>query len=79
MKACINLQAFFYEKFFKIQIEITSAEEAEILIAELSENKYYAFDEENNLLNAYVNEEDFDEEKLKEILPPAILICKAYY
>ena len=56
------------KKFFKIQIEINSLEESEILIAQLSENNYYAFEEENNLMNAYVTEEDFDEKKLKEIL-----------
>jgi len=55
--------------YFKIQIKIKTSEEAEIIIAELSENNYYAFEEENNFLNAYVIEEDFDEEKLKEILP----------
>jgi ribosomal protein L11 methyltransferase len=57
------------KKFFKIQIEIQSSEESEIMIAALSENKYYAFEEENNFLNAYVTEEDFDNEKLKDILP----------
>ncbi len=55
------------KKFFKIQIEINSSEESDILIAHLSENNYYAFEEENNWLNAYVTEEDFDEQKLKEI------------
>ena len=55
--------------FFKIQIEIKNSDEAEMMIAELCENNYYAFEEENNFLNAYVTEEDFDEEKLKEILP----------
>ncbi len=61
------------KRFFNIQIEISSSEEAEIIIAELSENNYYAFEEENNLLNAYVTEEDFDEEKLKEILSSVTL------
>lgn len=55
--------------FLKIQIGTASAEESQILIARLSEINFYAFEEENNLLNAYVNEEDFDEEKLNEILP----------
>ncbi len=64
------------KKFFKIQIEIKSSEESEILMAELSENNYYAFDEENKLLNAYVKEEDFDEEKLKEILPAKTFFTK---
>jgi ribosomal protein L11 methyltransferase len=58
------------KKYLKIQIEVASEEEAEILTAQLSEINYYAFEEENNFFNAYVNEEDFDEEKLKEILPP---------
>ena len=58
------------KRFLKIQIEGTSEEETAILTAQLSEINFYAFEEENNLFNAYVNEEDFDEEKLKEILPP---------
>lgn len=56
------------KKYFKIQIEIESAEQAEILIAELSEISFYAFEEVNDLLNAYIKEEDFDEIKLKNIL-----------
>lgn len=63
------LQAFFMKKFLEIQIEINSSEESEILVAQLSENKYYAFEEEENWLCAYVIQEDFDEKKLKEILP----------
>lgn len=56
------------KKYLKIQIEIESAERAEILIAELSEISFYAFEEVENLLNAYIKEEDFDEKKLKNIL-----------
>ncbi len=37
-------------------------------MAELSEINYYAFEEENNFLHAYVSEKDFDEDKLKNIL-----------
>ena len=37
---------------------------------------FYAFEQENNLLNAYINEEDFDEEKLKEILPAEKIFTK---
>ena len=62
--------------FLKIQIRTASAEESQILIAKLSEINFYAFEEENNLLNAYVNEEDFDEEKLKEILPLQTVFTK---
>ncbi|MGN6540962.1 MAG: 50S ribosomal protein L11 methyltransferase [Ginsengibacter sp.] len=57
------------KKYIEIQIKAASTDEAEMLIAALSENNFYAFEQENNLLNAYVNDEDFDEEKLKEILP----------
>jgi ribosomal protein L11 methyltransferase len=57
------------KKYFKIGIETISQEEAEMIIAELSEIGFYAFEEEDNLLNGYVNEVDFDEEKLKAILP----------
>lgn len=63
-------------QFLKIKIEVTSSEESEILIAQLSEINFYAFEEENNSLNAYVNEEDFDEEKLKEILPLQTIFAK---
>ncbi|MGN6604997.1 MAG: 50S ribosomal protein L11 methyltransferase [Ginsengibacter sp.] len=59
-------------RFFKIQIESPSKEESEMLIAQLSEINYYAFEEENNLLNAYVKEQDFAEEKLNKILPPQV-------
>jgi ribosomal protein L11 methyltransferase len=57
------------KKYFQIQIETRSPNEAEILIAALSEIQFYAFDGNENFLNAYVKEEDFDEVKLKEILP----------
>lgn len=64
------------KKYFQIQIETDSAEEAEILIAELSDLLFYSFEQENNYLNAYINEEDFDEEKLKEILPAESFFSK---
>jgi ribosomal protein L11 methyltransferase len=64
------------KKYIKIEIKAVSAEEAEVLIAALSENNYYAFEQENNLLNAYVNEEDFNEQKLKEILPAQLIFTK---
>jgi len=57
------------KNYIKIEIKTSSTEEAEMLIAALSEINFYAFEQENNLLNAYVNEGDFDEQKLKEILP----------
>lgn len=54
------------KRYIKIEIKATSADEAGIIIANLSEINFYAFEQENNLLNAYVDEEDFDEQKLKK-------------
>ena len=64
------------KQYFKIQIETASVEDGELLVAELSEIQYYAFEQEGQLLNAYIFEADFDEEKLKEILPVNIIFRK---
>ncbi|MEO5908559.1 MAG: 50S ribosomal protein L11 methyltransferase [Ginsengibacter sp.] len=64
------------KKFFKIGIKTTSIDEGEMVIAELSENKFYAFEQEKDVLNAYVNEEDFDEDKLKRSLPANAMFTK---
>ncbi|MEO8823111.1 MAG: 50S ribosomal protein L11 methyltransferase [Ginsengibacter sp.] len=64
------------KKYLKIKIEIESAERTEILIAELSEISFYAFEEVENLLNAYIKEEDFDEVKLKNILSPKTIFTR---
>lgn len=56
------------QRFFKIEIEISSEEEGEIIIANLSEIDYYAFEQEKDKLIAYIKEKDFNEEKLKEVL-----------
>jgi hypothetical protein len=47
--------------FFKIEIEISSEEEGEIIIANLSEIDYYAFEQEEGKLIAYIKEKDFNE------------------
>ncbi|HEY5462671.1 MAG TPA: 50S ribosomal protein L11 methyltransferase [Hanamia sp.] len=57
------------KKYFKIVIKTSFADEVEILIAELSDNNFYAFEQEENTLAAYIKEEDFDEEELKKFLP----------
>jgi len=62
------MQAFFMDKFVKIEVETISSDESEILIANLSEIKFYAFVQEENSLFAYIKEEDFNEEILKNIL-----------
>ena len=56
------------EKIFKIDIEASSPERLEILIAELSEINFYAFEQNKNALIAYIKEEDFDQTKLSEKL-----------
>jgi len=64
------------KNYIKIEIKTTSADEAEMIIAYLSDIHFYAFEQENNFLNAYVNEEDFDEQKMKEILSPETSFTK---
>lgn len=54
--------------YIKIEIETSSKEESEILIAELSEINFNAFEENENILSAFIKEEDLDEEQLSEII-----------
>ena len=54
---------------FSIKIQPVSNDQSDILIAQLSDISYYAFEEEPDVLIAYINEADFDEEKLKDCLP----------
>ncbi len=54
--------------YIKIEFEITSAEQSEILVAELSEINFYAFEEDKSILLAFIKEEDFNEEELNEII-----------
>ena len=61
--------------FLKIEIETITEEDSEILIADLSEISFYAFEQEENSLIAYIKEEDFNEEKLNNALPLQC-ICK---
>lgn len=64
------------KKYFEIVIETYSSEECEMLIAELSEINFYAFEQHGNSLKAYIEEKDFDEEKFKEILPDKRIFTK---
>jgi ribosomal protein L11 methyltransferase len=57
------------KKFIKVKVELISQEHGEILIAELSENNFYAFEQNENDLIAYIKDEDFDEINLKKLLP----------
>jgi len=57
------------KKFIKVEVESISLEGSEILMAELSENNFYAFEQNENDLIAYIIEEDFDAVKLNTLLP----------
>jgi ribosomal protein L11 methyltransferase len=52
----------------QIEIPTTSKEQSDILIAELSEIKFYAFEENDNSLSAFVIEDDFNEGELNTLL-----------
>jgi ribosomal protein L11 methyltransferase len=52
-----------------ITIDLVSAETSEILMAQLSENDFYAFEQEENRLIAYIEEEFYCPEKLQSLLP----------
>ena len=56
--------------YIKIKIESTSAEQMEILIAELTEIHFDAFEENENSLSAFIKEEYFNEKELDEIVSP---------
>ena len=57
------------KNFIKIEVESSSPEDSEILMADLSENDYYAFEQDGNCLIAYIKEEDFDKLRLNRFLP----------
>jgi ribosomal protein L11 methyltransferase len=54
--------------YIRIEIETSSAEQMEILIAELSEINFEAFEENENFLSAFIKENEFIEEQLNNIL-----------
>lgn len=63
--------------YIKIEINTSTAEQSEILIAELSEINFYAFaqessigEENENKLLAFIKEEDFNESELHKIILP---------
>jgi len=56
------------KNFIKIEIETTSSEDSEILIAELSENNFYAFEQNESSLISYIIEEDFNKINFKKLL-----------
>ena len=57
------------KNFIQLTTNCDSIEAVEILIANLSELDFYAFEQVENTLLAFIKEEDFHEEKLKTNLP----------
>ncbi len=54
--------------YIEVNIQTSDKNLQEILIAQLSSENYYGFEEESNYIKAFINEEDFDEDNLKNIL-----------
>jgi ribosomal protein L11 methyltransferase len=54
--------------YIEVIINASNKELQEILIAELSQENYYGFEEEEETLKAFIQEEQFNEEVLKSIL-----------
>ena len=60
------------KKYIKVDIHTPTPEAAELLMAELMSYEYYAFEQQENALIAYCQEEDFDENILKQLLEPSV-------
>lgn len=56
------------EKFIRVEIAINSQEESDIYMANLSGLDFYAFEQTEKFLIAYIKKGDFHENKWKEIL-----------
>ena len=52
----------------RIDIPVTSAEQGEIIIAELSETGFHGFEENKNMLSAFIIEELFEENSFQSVL-----------
>ena len=61
------------EKFLKIEIVIHSEAEADIYMANLAEIHFYAFEQNERLLIAYIIKENFNEKEFKEVLPENVV------
>ena len=61
---------FFMSDTIQIKIPISTKEHSEILIAEFAEINFYAFEEEENFLSAFINEEYFNQEEVNKIISP---------
>src|SRR5258705_10709425 len=52
----------------QIDINVTSPEQGEIIIAELSEINFHAFEQNNNLLSLFIKEEYFEKDVFEDAL-----------
>ncbi|MEO7960492.1 MAG: 50S ribosomal protein L11 methyltransferase, partial [Ginsengibacter sp.] len=62
------MQAFFMEKYLQVHIITKSPERVDIITAELGDGDFYAFEEIENGLIAYIKSEDFNGEMLTRCL-----------
>jgi ribosomal protein L11 methyltransferase len=56
--------------YIKISFPVADEEQQEILLALLSEEGYDGFEETGNELNAYINEDAYNEEQLNQLVQP---------
>lgn len=54
--------------YIEIDIQTSDKNLQEILIAELSSENYYGFEEESENIKAFINEDEFNEDELRKIL-----------
>ena len=54
--------------YITLEFKSIASEVSEILVAELSEISFYAFEEKENNLSAFIKEEDFNEHELHKII-----------
>lgn len=70
----LNSGTFFYffimNNYIKITLPVANDEQQEILLALLSEEGYDGFEETGNELNAYINEDAYNEEQLIQLIQP---------
>ena len=62
------------KKYIKIDIKTTNPDQEDILVASLSEIQFYAFQQEENHLYAYINEADFDEKQFYEMVDKSSVV-----
>jgi ribosomal protein L11 methyltransferase len=56
------------DSYIRIDLQTNSYEQLEILIAELSDMSFYAFEEKEKTLSAFIKEENFEQKKLHVLL-----------